>query len=297
MPASVAKCAAPMRDEILIAGAGIGGLATALSLHAAGFAVRVFESVREIKPLGVGINLLPHAVRELEELGLRPALEARGVACRELAYYTKRGERIWAEPRGIAAGYRWPQISLHRGVLQQTLLAAAIERIGKDRIRTGHHLTGFDVEPGRVRARFEGRSLDCPEVEGRLLIAADGIHSAVRRMFYANEGPPSWNGAVMWRGVAEAPPYLDGRTMIMAGHSRQKFVCYPIDHHASRAGLQVINFIAELRFDDAVLAKREDWNEPGCLEDFLPAFESFRFEWLDAPALIRAAQRTFVYPM
>src|SRR5262245_54853115 len=148
-----------MRDEILIAGAGMGGLAAALSLHAAGFSVRVFESVPEIKPLGVGINLLPHAVREVEELGLRPALEAAGVACRELAYFTKRAERIWAEPRGIVAGYRWPQISVHRGVLQLTLLNAALERIGRDRIHTGHHLTRFDAEPGRgVRVRFEDRS-------------------------------------------------------------------------------------------------------------------------------------------
>ncbi len=145
-------------DEILIAGAGIGGLATALNLHDAGFAVRVFESVPEIKPLGVGINLLPHAVRELEEMGLRERLEGAGVACRELSYYTKRGERIWGEPRGISAGYRWPQISVHRGVLQRELLSATEKRIGSDRLHLGHRLVSFDAQPGHgVRVQFVGR--------------------------------------------------------------------------------------------------------------------------------------------
>src|SRR3954454_6365849 len=141
-------CAMSSPDEILIVGAGIGGLTAALSLHDAGFPVRVFESVAEIKPLGVGINVLPHAVREMEELGLRAPLEEAGVACRELAYYTKRGERIWAEPRGIAAGYRWPQISIHRGTLQMILLDAARQRIGADRIHLGHQLSSFNAPPG-----------------------------------------------------------------------------------------------------------------------------------------------------
>jgi 5-methylphenazine-1-carboxylate 1-monooxygenase len=290
----------PASDEILIVGAGIGGLATALSLHEAGFAVRVFESVPEIKPLGVGINLLPHAVRELEELDLRAPIERAGVACRELAYFTKRGERIWGEPRGIAAGYRWPQISIHRGTLQLELLEAVKRSIGSGCLHLGHQLSGFDARPGSgVSVRFVDRATGraSATAEGRLLIGCDGIHSAARRTLYPEEGPPRWNGAVMWRGVAEFDRVLDGHTMIMAGHPRAKFVCYPISDTGFRTGSQLINFVAERRFDMTSLEEREDWNRPGRLVDFLPAFEHFRFDWLDVPELIRAAPTVWVYPM
>jgi 2-polyprenyl-6-methoxyphenol hydroxylase-like FAD-dependent oxidoreductase len=290
----------PPSNEIIIAGAGIGGLAAALSLHDAGFAVQVFEAVSEIKPLGVGINLLPHAVREIEELGLRAPIGHGGVACRELAFFTKRGERIWSEPRGIAAGYRWRQISIHRGALQLLLLEAAKQRLGIGSLRFGCQLAGFEAQPASgVRARFLDRVTGRQSItaEGRLLIACDGIHSAARRILYPDEGPPRWNGAVMWRGVAEFDRVLDGYTMIMAGHPRAKFVCYPISHVASRPGAQQINFVAELRCDATSLEERQDWNRPGRLEDFLPAFERFRFEWLDVPALIRAAPVVWVYPM
>jgi 2-polyprenyl-6-methoxyphenol hydroxylase-like FAD-dependent oxidoreductase len=289
-----------MKDEILIAGAGIGGLTAALSLHQAGFAVRVFESVPELRPLGVGINLLPHAVRELDELGLLPTLDAAGVRCRKLSYCSKRGEPIWSELRGLSAGYRWPQISIHRGMLQHALLDAARERIGDDRLHMGHHLARFEGRERGVSAWFvdkrTGAELTC--VEGRLLVAADGIHSAVRRAYYPNEGMPRWNGTVMWRGTVEAAPIADGHTMFMAGHARQKFVCYPISHRASRPGLQLINFVAELRYETTELQEREDWNRRGELADFLPEFESWRFPWLDVPALLRAAgEEIWVYPM
>ncbi|HTO51832.1 MAG TPA: flavin-dependent oxidoreductase [Myxococcota bacterium] len=287
-----------MSLDVAIAGAGIGGLTAALSLADAGFEVGVFESVPELRALGVGINLLPHAVRELDELGLRAPLEAAGVCCGELAYFTKRGERIWAEPRGLRAGYRWPQISIHRGTLQMQLLAAARARLGADRIQLGMTLDRFEsLAGGGVRAHFAERARGAAShaVEARLLVAADGIHSTARRAFYPDEGPPCWNGAVMWRGTAEGAPFFDGQTMIMAGHERQKFVSYPITRaHDSRAQL---NFVAELRFDATRLDEREDWSKPGRLEDFLPRFASWRFPWLDVPALIRAAGAVWVYPM
>lgn len=286
-----------MDGTIIIIGGGIGGLTTALSLHAAGFQVEVYESVPELKPLGVGINLLPHAVRELDELGLRAELEKRGIATAELSYHTKRGERIWAEARGIAAGYQWPQISLHRGVLQMCLFEAALERIGPEHLHLGRHLDRFDSDDEGVTAHFVDREGRRSEARGRLLVAADGIHSVARRQLYPDEGGPKWNGAVMWRGVADAPPFLDGRTMIMAGHANQKFVAYPISDDADVEGHQKVNFVAEIRFDRTELTEREDWNKPGNLDDVLPAFESWDFGWLDAPGLLRAAPGVWVYPM
>lgn len=283
--------------DVVIAGAGIGGLTAALSLHRVGVDVRVFESIDRVEALGVGINLLPHAVRELEVLGVMDQVARVGLAPEKLGYYTKRGEEIWSEDRGLAAGYRWPQFSVHRGELQRALYDAVVDRIGADRVRTGCHLSTFETTDDGVEAVFVDRrtSLEVARVVGSVLIAADGIHSQARRHLYPNEGPPIWNGAKLWRGLAEAPRMLDGRTMVWAGHRDQKFVAYPLrDLGGDR---QLINFIAELRFPDEELAEREDWNQPGVLEEFLPSFEGWKFDWLDIPTLLRDAPGTFLFPM
>jgi len=283
---------------VLIAGAGIGGLTLALSLHQAGVPVRVFETSAEIRPLGVGINLLPHAVRELDELGLLGELDALGVRTAELAYYSKRGQLIWSEPRGEAAGYRWPQFSVHRGKLQMMLLAAARRRLGDDCLRTGWHLEDWQERDGGVAVRFVERKSGAPRgtEAGSLLIGADGIHSSLRRRLYPDEGPPIWNGAILWRGTARAKPYLTGRSMIMAGHEFQKFVCYPISA-PEKDGKATINFIAERKFAADHAWRREDWNRPGDPADFLPQFEDWVFDWLDVPGLITAAEAVYEYPM
>lgn len=284
---------------VLIAGAGIGGLTLALSLHQIGIRAQVFESVAEIQPLGVGINVLPHATRELTELGLDTRLAETAIATAELAYFSKHGKSVWSEPRGRLAGYNWPQYSVHRGRLQMLLLDAARERLGADAIRLGHHLAGWDTDSDGVTARFIDRSSDTAlaSASGALLVAADGIHSAARARLFPNEGPPVWDGAILWRGVTVAKPFLTGRTMAMIGHGRQKFVTYPIATDTPGDDTALINWIAELKFDAAYKWRREDWNRPGSFDDFLPAFRDWRFDWLDVPALIEACEHVYEYPM
>ena len=275
--------------RVAVIGGGIGGLTAALSLHAAGIEVELFEAVGEVKPLGVGINLLPHAVRELTELGLAEALAAIGVAPRELIYANKFGQEIWREARGLAAGYKWPQISLHRGRLQMMLYDAALARLGPGQIHLGHRARHFETGADRATVTF-----DQGGITADVIIAADGIHSAARARLFPQEGPPKWNQRILWRGVSFAPAFLGGHSMVMAGHQAQKFVCYPI---VTAGPLAEINWIAELIFPAGHLWRREDWNRAADLNDFLPAFESWRFPWLDVPAIIRAADRVFEYPM
>ncbi len=288
-----------MSPPVLIIGGGIAGLTMALSLHQIGVDCRVFESVETIEPLGVGINTLPHAVREFHDMGLAERLAETGIPTERLAYYSAHGQKIWSEPRGAAAGYRWPQFSIHRGAVQAILLDAARERLGFDHVVSGHHLTDWATTAAGVRASFvnrrTGEALD--DVEGSLLIGADGIHSRVRAVLYPDEGPPLWNGAIMWRGVTRGAPFLNGRTMIMAGHESQKFVAYPISRAAMDQGESEINWIAERKFKPDHAWRREDWNRIADLNDFLPAFLDWRFDWLDIPAIIQAASRCYEYPM
>jgi 2-polyprenyl-6-methoxyphenol hydroxylase-like FAD-dependent oxidoreductase len=284
---------------VLIAGGGIGGLTLALSLHQIGVPAKVFESVPELKPLGVGINVLPHAVRELIELGLHERLDAQAVATRELAYFSKRGRPIWSEPRGLEAGYKWPQFSIHRGTLQQILFEAALERLGAENILTSHHLSGWTETSDGIRASFIDKATGktAGDYDGAVVIAADGIHSAARGRLYPNEGPPIWNGRILWRGVTAAKPFLSGRTMIMAGHEMLKFVCYPISKQADQDGKLQINWIAERHMPPTYQWRREDYNRTAHMEEFLPWFADWKFDWLDVPGLIRNASHAFEYPL
>ena len=282
---------ADQRPSFAIIGGGIGGAAAALSLHEIGVEVDVFEAVGEVRALGVGINLLPHAVRELDALGLLDQLRVRSIAPELLVYCTRRGQEIWQEPRGAAAGYPWPQLSVHRGVLQEVLIDALVDRLGADHLHLGHRLVEVDERGARPVARFDGGA----RAEADVLVAAEGIHSVLRSQRYPDEGPPLWNGALLWRGIAEVEPLLDGRTMVWAGHPDQKFVAYPIADLPD--GRQALNFIAELRRPGSELGQAESWNRAGSLEDFLPEFEDWTFGWLDAPSVIRAASETFLFPM
>jgi 2-polyprenyl-6-methoxyphenol hydroxylase-like FAD-dependent oxidoreductase len=281
---------------IAIIGAGIGGLSTALSLERAGFDdIRVYERVRELRPLGVGINLLPHAVRELTELGLRDQVEAIAVAPRRLSYVNRYGQLIWSEARGTAAGYRWPQLSVHRGRLQLALMEAVHERLGAGAIRLGHRLTGLDAPDGArsARAVFETPDGDVA-VDADLVVAADGIHSAVRALRYPAEGAPPWNGLTLWRGTANVPRFLDGATMIMAGDDQLKFVAYPLRHEPD--GTVTVNFIAEQRTDRSRV-ETADWNRAVPIAPVAALFNEWRFDWLDVPAVIASAHELLEYPM
>jgi 2-polyprenyl-6-methoxyphenol hydroxylase-like FAD-dependent oxidoreductase len=278
--------------RVVVVGAGIGGLVAALSLHEIGADVEVHERVPEVRPLGVGINLLPHAVRELDAMGLLDELRGCSVEPTQLVYCSRHGQEIWREPRGLAAGYPWPQLSIHRGSLQEVLLGAFLDRVGPDRLHLGHRLARIDDDG---RATFVDRSGNDVVAEGDALVAADGIHSVARAQRYPGEGAPRWNGSLLWRGVAEVEPVLDGRSMVWAGHRDQKFVGYPIADLAD--GRQLFNFVAELRRPDSGLARDEDWNRPGELDDFLPAFEDWTFDWLDIPAIIKTAPGTYLFPM
>lgn len=283
---------------ILIAGAGIAGLSLGLTLRQIGAPFRIFEAAREIRPLGVGVNLQPHAVRELFELGLEPLLDGVGVRTRHLGFHSKAGLEIWTEPRGALAGYRWPQFSVHRGAFQEALFRELVARAGPDCVKLGRRATGFKTGPAGASLLLENvETGEAERIEGDLVIAADGIHSALRAQMVPGEGPPIWGGAVLWRATSRARPFLDGATMVMIGHETQRFVTYPISPPDPETGLATINWIAEKRFPPEAPWRREDYNRRVDISVFAGDFEDWRFDWIDVPALIRGAEEVFEFPM
>lgn len=282
--------------DAIIVGAGIGGLTTALALEQLGIRTTVYEAAREVRELGVGINVLPHANKVFDALEVMDRVVAAGVETRELRRCNKQGKTIFAEARGRDAGYHWPQVSIHRGRLQRVLYDAVRERLGEDSVVTGHRFDSFEQADGRITARFadstggllrELRTAD-------LLIAADGIHSRARSLLFPDEGAPVYAGIAQWRGVTRAKPFLGGATMAVIGYNEQKFVVYPVTK-PEKDGLCLINWICELDRPD--MLAREDWSRPGKLEDFFPAYEDWVFDWINVPALIQAADAIYEFPM
>jgi 2-polyprenyl-6-methoxyphenol hydroxylase-like FAD-dependent oxidoreductase len=283
-------------DDVIIVGAGIGGLTLGLALHAAKIPCRIFESAAAIRPIGVGINLLPHATKELAALGLEADLAKVAIATQDATFFNRFGQLIYQEPLGRAAGYAHPQFSIHRGDLQMVLRDAFVARAGADRLATSHHCTGVDQDEHGVSVSFSdgpGGALR-NTLRGRVAIACDGINSAVRKQFFAGEGEPRYSGVNMWRGVTRWKPILSGASMVRAGWlSHGKMVIYPI-RPAGADGLQLVNWVAEI---ETPVYRKRDWTRPGSIEDFIGAFADWHFDWLDVPALIRAADSVLEFPM
>jgi len=281
--------------KVIVVGGGIGGLSLALSLHQAGIAVRVYEAVDDPIPVGLGINLQPTAVRELTELGLGDVLAQTGIATQQLAYFNKLGQLVWNEPRGLSAGYKWPQYSIHRGQLQLLLMRALSERIGENNFSSGLRLVTFEQNRYRVIAKFRSASSRTLLDDADILVGADGIHSTVRHQLYPNEGEPRFAKQLMWRAATDAEIFLGGRTMVVAGHFEKRIIAYPIGRSA-KEGRLLTNWVCQTAVTDET-PPREDWNRRISKERVLTAFGKWSFPWLDVPDLINRTPEILEFPL
>lgn len=287
-----------MSDRVIIAGGGIGGLAAALTLHQIGVPCVVYEAAREMRPLGVGINLQPNAVRELLDLGITEAdLDGVGLPAKEWALVGLNGNDIYAEPRGKAAGYRWPQYAVHRGRFHMLLHARVVERLGAEAVQLGRRVTSYRKTADGVTATLEHADGGTSEVSGALLIGADGIHSAVRAQMHPNQPPIHWGGAVMWRGTTWGKPTRSGASFIGLGTHRHRVVIYPISHPDPATGLSMLNWIAEVTLDNADGWKQQGWFRQVPTSEFAHHFDGWVWDWLDVPAMIREADSAYENPM
>ncbi len=285
---------------VLVAGAGIGGLATALTLHQIGVPCQMVEAVQEMRPLGVGINLQPNAVRELIDLGISEAeLDQIGVATDEWTLVGLNGNDIYAEPRGRRAGYRWPQYSVHRGKLQMLLYSKVQERLGPTAVHLGARAIGYtrSLDGDGVTLQVAHRDDTTSEMPGALLIAADGIHSAIRAQMHPTQPPIHWGGCLMWRGVTWAKPIRTGASFVGLGTHRQRMVIYPISAPDPQTGLALINWIAEITLPEFDVQQLAGWFREVSIDSFLPHFSDWNWNWFDAPALLRGADAAFENPM
>jgi 5-methylphenazine-1-carboxylate 1-monooxygenase len=283
----------------VIVGAGIGGLITALRLHHKGIDCQIFEQSDQIRELGVGINALPHAVKELAELGLDGRLAEAGIVTHELIYTNRLGQEIMRRPCGRAAGFDYPQVSIHRGRMQGVLYEAVRERLGPEAVRTGHRLTGFHENAEGVRADFTGRQGDAlPPAHGDVLVAADGIHSTVRSILFPEEGPPRWNGVMMWRGATEWPEFGTGRSMVIAGGTEAKMVVYPIGR-GRRPGTRLTNWAISQRIGlpGDPPPQRQDWSRLAETSGLEKQIAQFRISLFDHAGIAKADKECFEFPM
>jgi 2-polyprenyl-6-methoxyphenol hydroxylase-like FAD-dependent oxidoreductase len=285
-----------VKTDIVIAGGGISGFAVALGLKIRGIEAHVFEVAPEIKNLGVGITMLPHAMREMFALGIGDSVAAAGIENTTSAFFNRFGQLIYKEPRGRFAGYPVPEVGIHRGKLHTILYRAAEKELGTEHIHLNRRCTGLAQDDNGVTLYFQETTTGKPvdDVRAGTVIACDGVNSAIRRHFYPDE-QLAFEGINTWRGVARGKPILDGRTYIRIGSIKTgKIVIYPIENDVDGKGNQLINWTTEAPLYDR---PKNDWNKPGRLEDFLPIYESWRFDWLDVPELLKASDVLLEYPM
>jgi 2-polyprenyl-6-methoxyphenol hydroxylase-like FAD-dependent oxidoreductase len=284
--------------KAIIAGGGIGGLTTALMLHARGLDCEVYEQAETVRELGVGINTLPHAIKELAQLGLLERLDAVGIRTYELFYANRFGQTVWHELRGTDAGFDVPQFSIHRGKLHNVIYQATRARLGESRILTGHRLGSFTQDDGGVTAYFFDRNgRHAKTARGDILIGADGIHSFVREQLFPNEGPALWNGTMLWRGAVDWPQFMTGRSMIIAGGMEAKFVLYPIAA-GTAPDRRLTNWALMAKVSDGgVPPRKEDWSRPGRWDDLRPYLQRFHLPYVDPSHLIEATGEFWEYPL
>jgi len=282
--------------SIIVAGGGIAGLTFALTCHEIGVDVQVFESVADLQPLGVGINLQPNAVKELYQLGLEDDLREIGIEAEEWALFYYGAHPIWVESRGTLAGYKWPQFSVHRGHFHMRLLERVRQRLGEAAVVGDARLIRYEHKADHVTAHFIRANGDEFSVDGALLVGADGIHSTVRQQMFPHQGDVNWNGAIMWRGVSRYAPPRTKNSFVMVGGISQRFICYPLETPDSE-GETLLNWIAELRPENMAHIDRSDWNKEASPEAFMDKFADWDFEWLSVPDIVNCASGIWEYPM
>lgn len=284
--------------RIIIAGGGIGGLVLALMLHQRGIDCQVYEAATEVRPLGVGINLLPHSIRELAALDLLPQLDAIAIRTRALTYANHLGQTIWTEPRGLHAGHDVPQFSVHRGRLHAMLWQVACEQLGSAAPKPGHRLVGYTEQADHIAVTFHGRDGGLETVTGDALVGADGIHSTLRALLHPNDPGIRWNGIQMWRGAVDWPAFDGGDSMVVAGDAIAKLVLYPIAP-GQTPETRLTNWVIYARIADADTKppERESWSRQGQYATFRHLAERLHLPFIDLPALIQSSAEIFEYPM
>lgn len=281
--------------KVIIIGGGIGGLTLALFLHKAKIPCEIYESAPGFRPLGVGLNLLPHATSALSEVGVLDQLAAKCVVTQDLRFYTRHGQLVYSEPRGRFAGYATPQFSIHRADLHEVLLATVRDRLGEDAVRLGMVCQSVSQDKDGVSVHFvDANGAALPVVRGTIAIACDGVHSAIRKQFHPHDTTPIDHGTTCFRGVTRWKPYLTGASMAYIGtYDTGKLITYPVRNNVDAEGRQLVNWVIEIKKpNDRV----RDWNRQVSIEECIEPFKDWSFDWLDIAALLRASDNVLIYP-